>query len=89
MSGERGDGGLFETRAARGGAVHKVWCITMFAGIVSVWAYRLVHIPESGRYGWIAMLCAEAVFGLYWIISQSGRWTVVYRYPFKDRLSSR
>ncbi|XP_057765429.1 cellulose synthase-like protein E6 [Salvia miltiorrhiza] len=85
----RGDGDLFETRAARGRAAHRALCITVLAGIVSVWVYRLGHIPQGGRYSWIAMLCAELLFGFYWIISQSGRWTVVYRYPFKDRLSSR
>lgn len=87
-----GGGGLFETRAARGGAVHKVLCLTILVGIVSVWAYRLIHIPragDSGRLAWIAMLCSELLFGFYWIISQSGRWRVVHRHPFKDTLSSR
>lgn len=86
-------GSLFETRAARGGAAHKALCLTILVGIVWVWTYRLAHIPRDGggaeMYGWIVMLCSEVVFGLYWIITQSGRWRVVYRYPFKDTLSSR
>lgn len=94
--GERRDAGgggrLFETRAAGGGAVHKVLCLTILVGIVSVWTYRLIHIPragESGRLAWIAMLCSELLLGFYWIISQSGRWRVVHHHPFKDTLSSR
>ncbi|XP_047942403.1 cellulose synthase-like protein E6 [Salvia hispanica] len=84
-----GDGDLFETRAGRGRAVHRGLCVTILAGIVCVWVYRLSHIPQEGRFSWIAMLFAEAVLGCYWIISQSGRWAVVYRFPFKDKLSSR
>ncbi|KAK4398632.1 Cellulose synthase-like protein E6 [Sesamum angolense] len=52
----------------------------------------LIHIPRAGQPGkhaWAAMFSAEVLFGLYWIITQSGRWRVVYRYPFKDRLSTR
>ncbi|KAI3456800.1 hypothetical protein Pfo_013463 [Paulownia fortunei] len=83
---------LFETKVARGGAAHKLFCLTVLVGIVLIWAYRLIHIPraeEPGRYAWIGMFFAEVLFGLYWIITQSGRWHVVYRYPFKDRLSTR
>ncbi|KAL2523792.1 Cellulose synthase-like protein E1 [Abeliophyllum distichum] len=51
-----------------------------------------MHIPrtgEAGRYAWIGMFISEVLFGLYWIITQSVRWNVVYRYPFKDTLSRR
>ncbi|KAL0362936.1 UNVERIFIED_CONTAM: Cellulose synthase-like protein E6 [Sesamum calycinum] len=95
MSGKRGDEAvlpLFETRAARGGAAHKLFCLTILCGIVLIWSYRLIHIPRAGQPGkhaWAAMFFAEVLFGLYWIITQSGRWRVVYRYPFKDRLSTR
>ncbi|KAL0443267.1 UNVERIFIED_CONTAM: Cellulose synthase-like protein E6 [Sesamum latifolium] len=95
MSAKRGDEAvlpLFETRAARGGAVHKLFCLTILCGIVLIWSYRLIHIPRAGQPGkhaWAAMFFAEVLFGLYWIITQSGRWRVVYRYPFKDRLSTR
>lgn len=88
-SGDEGEG-LFETRAARGGAVHKALSTTILAAIISVWTYRLTHIPAAagGRYAWIGMLCSEVVFGLYWIICQSCRWNVVHRFPFKHRLFS-
>ncbi|KAL0306238.1 UNVERIFIED_CONTAM: Cellulose synthase-like protein E6 [Sesamum radiatum] len=95
MSGKRGDEAvlpLFETRAARGGAAHKLFCLTILCGIALIWSYRLIHIPRAGQPGkhaWAAMFFAEVLFGLYWIITQSGRWRVVYRYPFKDRLSTR
>ncbi|XP_051128611.1 cellulose synthase-like protein E6 [Andrographis paniculata] len=81
---------LFETTAARGRPIHRLYCLTMLVAILSMWVYRLTHIPTAaGRFPWLAMLFAEVVFGLYWFISQATRWRVVYRYPFKDRLSSR
>ncbi|KAL8469677.1 hypothetical protein ACS0TY_032504 [Phlomoides rotata] len=90
--GGSGGGGLFETKVGRGGAVHKVWCLTIGVGLLLIFFYRLSHIPkpgEAGRYGWMGMFLSEVVFGLYWIITQSARWRVVYRYPFKHTLLSR
>ncbi|KAI3466411.1 hypothetical protein Pfo_023074 [Paulownia fortunei] len=83
---------LFETKTAKCRAAYRLFCLTVLLGIVLIWVYRLVHIPgagESGIYAWVAMLFAEVLFGLYWIITQAGRWHVVYRYPFRDRLSTR
>ncbi|GFP95030.1 cellulose synthase-like protein e6 [Phtheirospermum japonicum] len=83
---------LFETKVARGGAAHKLLCLTKLVGTILIWAYRFIHVPRPGepaRYAWIGMFLAELLFGFYWIITQSGRWRVVYRYPFKDRLSAR
>ncbi|KAK6133039.1 hypothetical protein DH2020_033194 [Rehmannia glutinosa] len=83
---------LFETKTAKGRAAYKLYCLIVLFGIVLIWAYRLVHIPgagERGRYAWMAMFFAEVLFGVYWIITQACRWHVVYRYPFKDRLSTR
>ncbi|KAK6154480.1 hypothetical protein DH2020_008728 [Rehmannia glutinosa] len=83
---------LFETKTAKGRAAYKLYCLIVLLGIVWIWVYRLVHIPgagERGRYAWMAMFFAEVLFGVYWIITQACRWHVVYRYPFKDRLSTR
>lgn len=82
---------LFETKVARGRLLHKAFCLTMIAGILSIWAYRLLHLPapgQPGRYPCLGMLFADLMFGFYWIVTQSARCRVVYRYPFKDRLSS-
>ncbi|KAK4484750.1 hypothetical protein RD792_007344 [Penstemon davidsonii] len=83
---------LFETKVARGRVAFKLYSFTILIGIVSIWLYRLIHIPcieEQGKYAWILMFFAEVLFGLYWIITQSARWHVVFRYPFKQRLSTR
>ncbi|KAL6543080.1 hypothetical protein OROHE_010600 [Orobanche hederae] len=90
---------LFETtRTAKGRSLYyKFYCVVVLFGIVLIWVYRLIHIPgrtgggggERGRYAWLGMLFAEICFGLYWIITQSARWRLVYRYPFKDRLTAR
>ncbi|KAK6133030.1 hypothetical protein DH2020_033240 [Rehmannia glutinosa] len=83
---------LFETKTAKGRAAYKLYCLIVLFGIVLIWVYRLVHIPgagERGRHAWMAMFFAEVLFGLYWVITQACRWHVVYRYPFRDRLSTR
>ncbi|KAL6544559.1 hypothetical protein OROMI_023421 [Orobanche minor] len=90
---------LFETtRTAKGRSLYyKFYCVVVLFGIVLIWVYRILHIPgrtgggggERGRYAWLGMLFAEICFGLYWIITQSARWRLVYRYPFKDRLTAR
>ncbi|XP_075487363.1 cellulose synthase-like protein E6 [Primulina tabacum] len=81
---------LFETKVAKGRALYKLFSATILVGIILIWIYRLVHIPrrgEAGRYAWIGMFFSEVFFGLYWIITQAGRWHVVYRRPFKGKLS--
>lgn len=85
---------LFETEARKGGAAiaYKFFASTVFAGIVLIWLYRLIYIPgvgESGRWVWIGMFFSELLFGFYWIITQSVRWNVVHRHPFRDRLPLR
>ncbi|KAL6553363.1 hypothetical protein OROGR_007205 [Orobanche gracilis] len=84
---------LFETTGtAKGRSLYKLFCLVVLFGIVLIWVYRLIHIPgkgERGRYAWLSMLFSEVLFGLYWIITQSARWRLVYRHPFKDRLSAR
>lgn len=82
---------LFETKEARFRGAYKLFASTVFVGICFIWVYRVTHIPagaeEQGRWAWIGMLMAELWFGLYWILTQSVRVNVTYRYPFKDRLS--
>ncbi|KAF3973686.1 hypothetical protein CMV_002921 [Castanea mollissima] len=83
---------LFETKEARFRGAYKVLAFTVFVGICLIWAYRLTHIPragEQGRWAWIGMFMAELCFGLYWILTQSCRFKVVYNHPFKERLSNR
>uniref|UniRef100_A0A2N9HRR9 Glycosyltransferase 2-like domain-containing protein n=1 Tax=Fagus sylvatica TaxID=28930 RepID=A0A2N9HRR9_FAGSY len=83
---------LFETKEARFRGAYKVFASTVFVGICLIWVYRLTHIPragEQGRWAWIGMFMVELWFGLYWIITQSCRFKVVYNYPFKERLSYR
>ena len=83
---------LFETKEARFRGAYKVFVSTVFVGICLIWVYRLTHIPragEKGRWAWIGMFMVELWFGLYWIITQSSRFKVVYNCPFKERLSYR
>lgn len=88
---------LFETKAAKGGsaaaaAAYKLFAFTVFVSIVLIWLFRLIRIPgvgDPGRWVWIGMFISELLFGLYWILTQSLRWNVVQRLPFKDRLSLR
>uniref|UniRef100_A0A2N9FRD3 Cellulose synthase-like protein E6 n=1 Tax=Fagus sylvatica TaxID=28930 RepID=A0A2N9FRD3_FAGSY len=83
---------LFETKEARFRGAYKVFASTVFVGICLIWVYRLTHIPSAGQHGrwaWIGMFMAELWFGLYWIITQSTRFSVIYNYPFKERLSYR
>ncbi|GMY30930.1 cellulose synthase-like protein E6 [Fagus crenata] len=83
---------LFETKEARFRGAYKVFVSTVFVGICLIWVYRLTHIPragEKGRWAWIGMFMAELWFSLYWILTQSSRFKVVYNYPFKERLSYR
>ncbi|PSR85408.1 Cellulose synthase-like protein [Actinidia chinensis var. chinensis] len=83
---------LFETKLVKGNVAYKIYAITVFVGICLIWLYRFLHIPraqEPARWAWIGMFMAELWFGFYWIITQSVRWNVTRRYPFKERLMSR
>ncbi|KAL5802183.1 hypothetical protein ACOSQ4_030488 [Xanthoceras sorbifolium] len=84
---------LFETKEAEGRVVYRFFAGTMMVGICLVWFYRILHVPEAGdqegRWAWIGMFMAELWFGLYWIVTQPVRFNIRYRFPFKDRLSTR
>ncbi|XP_061337624.1 cellulose synthase-like protein E6 [Gastrolobium bilobum] len=83
---------LFETKEARFRGVYKMLATTILGGIGLIWLYRLTNMPTGkgeGRWAWIILLVSEVAFGLYWIITQSVRWRIVYQTPFKDTLSLR
>ncbi|KAK9269308.1 hypothetical protein L1049_001079 [Liquidambar formosana] len=83
---------LFVTKEAKGRAAYKLFASTILVGICLIWVYRFTHLPragEEGRWAWIGLSVAELWFGLYWIITQSVRWNVVYRYPSKEKLLNR
>ncbi|XP_009624029.1 cellulose synthase-like protein E6 [Nicotiana tomentosiformis] len=83
---------LFESKAARGRNIYKLFASTVLVGICLIWIYRWINMPrrgESGRWAWIGMFLSELVFGFYWIITQSARLDVIYRFSFNNRLSLR
>ncbi|XP_019193725.1 PREDICTED: cellulose synthase-like protein E1 [Ipomoea nil] len=92
MVGIRKQEPLFETRPAKGRVVYRLFAASIFVAILCVWIYRVTHIPRSGEYGrmgWIGMLGAEFWFGFYWFLTQSHRWNLVFRQPFRHRLLQR
>ncbi|KAL5134497.1 Cellulose synthase-like protein E2 [Glycine soja] len=52
---------------------------------------RFSHITkgEDGNWAWLGMLASELWFGFYWVLTQALRWNLVFRQPFKNRLSQR
>nr|GMD51609.1 cellulose synthase-like protein E1 [Ipomoea batatas] len=83
---------LFESRIAKGRLVYRLFSASIFVGIVCVWIYRVIHIPEAGEYGrmgWIGVFGAELWFGIYWIFTQAQRWSPVFRQPFRQTLLKR
>nr|GMC76384.1 cellulose synthase-like protein E6 [Ipomoea batatas] len=80
---------LFETKARKGNSAYKLFSLTVFLAICSIWFYRITNIPTTGRWAWIGMFISEVLFGIYWIFTQSARWDVAYTFTFKERLSLR
>ncbi|KAL2467064.1 Cellulose synthase-like protein E1 [Abeliophyllum distichum] len=82
---------LFETRSAKGRLLYWLYAVTVFLGVLSICVYRVRHFPEQElkRWAWIGVFMAELWYALYWLITQSVRYSPVYRYTFKDRLSRR
>ncbi|KAH9652369.1 cellulose synthase-like protein E1 [Citrus sinensis] len=77
---------LFETKEAKARVSHKVFAATCFVGICLILIYRLVNFPkeEQGgrrRWAWIGIFMADFFFSLFWIITQSVRWS--YRHEEK------
>uniref|UniRef100_F6H876 Cellulose synthase-like protein E6 n=1 Tax=Vitis vinifera TaxID=29760 RepID=F6H876_VITVI len=102
MNGERGsvemgrDGylPLFETKVAKGRILFRCYAASVFVGIIFIWVYRVVHFPPAGaqvlrRWAWMGLFLSELLFSFYWFLTQLVRWSPIYRYTFKDRLSQR
>ncbi|KAI3680428.1 hypothetical protein L6452_35198 [Arctium lappa] len=79
---------LFESKAAKGRVLFKLYAASMVMGMCLIFAFRAIHAP-SGRYSWIGLSMAEVWFTLYWLITQLVRWNPVHHYTFKQRLSHR
>ncbi|KAJ9568011.1 hypothetical protein OSB04_003977 [Centaurea solstitialis] len=90
---EERDGGLFETEGGKGRKTYKVFATTVLVSIIWIWIYRATQLPPPAagyrRWVWIGMFAAEVWLGLYWILTQSVRWSPTYRRTFKQRLSQR
>ncbi|XP_020232856.1 cellulose synthase-like protein E1 [Cajanus cajan] len=82
---------LFETRRGRGSLIYRPFAISLFVAICFIWFYRISHSTkgEDGKWAWLGMFAAELWFGFYWLLTQAFRWNLVFRHPFKDRLSQR
>ncbi|XP_061353157.1 cellulose synthase-like protein E1 [Gastrolobium bilobum] len=83
---------LFETRRGRGRLIYRTFAISLFVSICFIWVYRLSHITrngEDGKWACLGLLGAELWFGFYWVLTQALRWNLVFRQPFKNRLSQR
>ncbi|KAG4393538.1 hypothetical protein GLYMA_03G111400v4 [Glycine max] len=82
---------LFETRRCRGRFIYRSFAISLFVTICFIWHYRFSHITkgEDGNWAWLGMLASELWFGFYWVLTQALRWNLVFRQPFKNRLSQR
>lgn len=78
---------LFESKAAKGRVLFKLYAASMVMGMCLICAFRAIH----GRYSWIwiGLFMAEVWFILYWLITQLVRWNPVHHYTFKQRLSHR
>ncbi|XP_058787973.1 cellulose synthase-like protein E1 [Vicia villosa] len=85
---------LFETRKGRGRLLYRLFATSIFIAISFIWFYRFTHIlfqqeEDGGKWVWIGLLASELWYGFYWILTQALRWNLVFRQPFKDRLSQR
>ncbi|KAK9267100.1 hypothetical protein L1049_009518 [Liquidambar formosana] len=83
---------LFETKAAKGRKLFQFYAVSVLVGICFLCVYRVTHVPAEGkveRWAWMGLFFAELWFVLYWILTLFVRWSPIYRYTFKDRLSHR
>ncbi|KAG2390739.1 Cellulose synthase-like protein [Vigna angularis] len=82
---------LFETKEGRFRGLYKVFATTIFGAVCLIWVYRVVNMGriERGRWCWMSVMVSEFGFGLYWIITQSVRWRILYHTPFKHTLLNR
>ena len=87
--GSEGYSPLFETKAAKGRVVYRVFAASIFVGICLIWSYRVKFVGGGGRWGWLGLFAAEIWFGFYWVITQAPRWNPIRRRTFKHKLSQR
>ncbi|XWS58522.1 hypothetical protein CRYUN_Cryun08bG0041100 [Craigia yunnanensis] len=83
---------LFATRPARGLVQFRLYVASIFVGICFIWFFRVSYFPVEGkteRWAWVGMFLAELWFSFYFFITVVVRWNPVFRYTFKNRLSSR
>ncbi|KAL2316639.1 hypothetical protein Fmac_030515 [Flemingia macrophylla] len=80
---------LFESRRDRGRHIRRLFSFSVFVAICFIWAYRLAHIPEHGKWAWLGLFAAELWSSLYWLLGQALRWNLIFRKPFNTRLSQR
>ncbi|KAJ1441226.1 Nucleotide-diphospho-sugar transferase [Sesbania bispinosa] len=82
---------LFDTiNGRRRVIIYRPFAISLFVAICFIWVYRLTHITtEDAKWASLGLLAAELWFGFYWLLTQSLRWNLVFRQPFKNRLTQR
>ncbi|WVY94097.1 hypothetical protein V8G54_033185 [Vigna mungo] len=84
---------LFETKKSRGRLIYRSFATSLFLCICCVWIYRISHIKDAkgkdGKWVWLGMFGAEFWFGFYWVLTQAFRWNLIFRQPFRNRLSQR
>lgn len=82
---------LFETRRGKGRLIYRLFAISLFVAICFIWVYRFSYIisNEDRILVWLGLFGAEIWFGFYWILTQAFRWNLIFRQPFKNRLSQR
>jgi len=84
---------LFDTKKGRGRLLYRSFAVSLSVCICFIWIYRFSHIIDSkgedGKWAWLGMLGAELWFGFYWLLTQAFRWNLVFRQPFRNRLTQR
>ncbi|XVF56874.1 hypothetical protein PTKIN_Ptkin06aG0155300 [Pterospermum kingtungense] len=90
-----GSGGnlpFFETKPPKGLVLFRLYAVSIFMAICFIFFYRVSYFPvevKTERWAWVGTFLAELWFTFYFFITVIVRWNPVYRYTFKDRLSSR
>ncbi|XP_058070313.1 cellulose synthase-like protein E6 [Magnolia sinica] len=77
---------LFATRQAPGRLIYKLYFAVFVAGILSLFYYRLTHIPKDHRLLWLFIFLAEFWFAAVWLFQQGFRWAPTFHITYPDRL---
>ncbi|KAE8722252.1 Cellulose synthase like E1 [Hibiscus syriacus] len=66
---------------------------SIFIAICFILVYRVTYFPageaKAERLAWLGLFLAELWFSFYWSLTLIHKWNPVFRFTFKDRLSSR